>query len=116
MAGSLMRWALGDRYLPQCRIQAFELFLNYFNLTLFTRSCPLKGTSVTAWRASTLVLLLVLVGVPVVMPFCALLQHPSAWQAWWDSGHFVDLTRNTALLVGGTLAVAMPLGIILAIL
>jgi iron(III) transport system permease protein len=68
------------------------------------------------WRVAVAALLMAIVGWPLIMPLVALLADPSAWSAWRDAPRILELARTTAALVGGVLAVDIPLGILLAIL
>lgn len=70
----------------------------------------------TVWRLTHTVLLWGLLGTPLLMPLVQLGQHPEAWRAWRDAARFGELAENTLLLVGGTVALAVPLGILLAAL
>jgi iron(III) transport system permease protein len=68
------------------------------------------------WRLSIALVLLVLVAAPLA---CALLEPLSQGQVravWHESSRLFSLFANSALLVGGTLAVALPLGIAAAVL
>lgn len=69
-----------------------------------------------AWRLGTLVLLFLLVALPLAMPIAAFVRQPSAMQALLDGTRLLILTRNTALLIIGALIIAVPPGILLAIL
>lgn len=60
--------------------------------------------------------LLLAIGVPVVLPVLELGSEPSAWQAWQEWGRLAQLWKNTSLLVGGTLLLALPVGIVAALL
>src|SRR5438132_6268166 len=68
------------------------------------------------WRGTVAVLLIALVAVPAVMPFLDLLGHAEGWQAWLESGRLLSLARNTLGLVIGTLALALPAGVVAAVL
>ena len=71
---------------------------------------------VNRWRVGLALLLLLGLGLPLAMPFVELIHRPEAWRAWDESDRLLDLMRNTVLLVGGTLALAMPAGILGAVL
>jgi iron(III) transport system permease protein len=71
---------------------------------------------VTRWRLAVAVLLLLGFALPLVMPFVELAGQPDAWQVWSDRSRLLDLARNTAFLVGGTVAGAVPIGVAGAIL
>jgi iron(III) transport system permease protein len=68
------------------------------------------------WRVVLALSLAGLVGVPAAMPFAYLLTHSQGWQAWAELGRLTLLARNTFQLVAGTLALAMPVGILGAVL
>jgi iron(III) transport system permease protein len=56
------------------------------------------------------------IGVPIIMPFVDLLRHPEAWKAWREWDRLESLAGNTLALMLGTLALALPVGTVLAIL
>jgi ABC-type Fe3+ transport system permease subunit len=62
------------------------------------------------------ILLSIFIGVPILLPFveCLSLGDP-AW-LWTESDYLWQLTASTLLLVGGTLAVSVPVGTLLAVL
>ncbi len=68
------------------------------------------------WRLSLAALLLVVIGAPLAAPLGQLLFEPSAWNVWAEAERLLVLGRNTFLLVAGTLALAMPLGVAGAVL
>ncbi len=70
----------------------------------------------TRWRLALAVLLVLLIGVPAVMPLVELARHPIAWRAWQDADRLVRLAGNTVLLVGFTLLIVMPVAVLLAAL
>jgi iron(III) transport system permease protein len=65
---------------------------------------------VNRWRLAAALLLLLAAAVPLSLPFLDLLRYPGAWAAWAESGRLLHLARNTVLLVGGTLLLALPVG------
>jgi iron(III) transport system permease protein len=65
---------------------------------------------VNRWRLAVVLLLFGAAAVPLALPFLDLLRYPGAWAAWAESGRLLHLARNTLLLVGGTLLLALPLG------
>jgi iron(III) transport system permease protein len=67
------------------------------------------------WRATIGLVVLLVVGVPVVTPFLQLLSL-QGWEAWAEGFRLGALARNTAALVAGTLALALPVGTIGAVL
>jgi iron(III) transport system permease protein len=71
---------------------------------------------VKLWRFVVAFILFALIGVPLALPVVQLLRDPEAWQVWRESGRLLELAENTALLVCGTLALTVPLGIIGAVL
>jgi iron(III) transport system permease protein len=71
---------------------------------------------VTRWRLTLITVLLFLIGLPLAMPFVDLARRPAAWSAWQDHARFAELAGNTLLLVGGTLALALPVGVAAAVL
>jgi iron(III) transport system permease protein len=62
------------------------------------------------------VLLSLLIGGPLLLPFLDLFRHPSAWHAWREAGRFSLLARNTLLLLAGVLLLALPAGVAGAVL
>lgn len=70
----------------------------------------------TRWRVLVGAVLLLVVGLPLALPFVDLLRHPSAWHAWSEAPRLLLLARNTFSLVACTLALALPAGIVTAIL
>jgi iron(III) transport system permease protein len=70
----------------------------------------------TRWRLGAAVLLVFFAGVPALLPFYDLLRQRNPFEAWVDAPRLLALAENTALLVGGTAALALPAGIALAVL
>jgi ABC-type Fe3+ transport system permease subunit len=68
------------------------------------------------WRLTLAALLLGFFAVPLAAPLNLLAGDPSAWRIWAEAPRFFVLARNTSLLLLGTLALAMPLGVAAAIL
>ncbi|MHB1426001.1 MAG: ABC transporter permease [Gemmataceae bacterium] len=68
------------------------------------------------WRLLMAVLLFGLLVVPLAAPLELLWRDPSAWQSWEEASRLRILAQNTCFLVGGTLAAAMPLGVVAAVL
>jgi iron(III) transport system permease protein len=56
------------------------------------------------------------IAVPVLAPLAVLLADPGAWLSWLEAGRLLGLASNTLLLIGGTLALALPAGVIAAVL
>src|SRR5262245_26838136 len=67
-------------------------------------------------RIGTALGLLGVVGLPLLLPFLEAVRRPDAWQAWRDSERALHLGRNTALLIAGTMLLALPVGTLLAFL
>lgn len=70
----------------------------------------------TRWRILTTLLLGTLLGLPALIPFVDLLAEPQAWQSWSEGSRIASLAWTTLELVGGTLALVMPVGILGAVL
>jgi iron(III) transport system permease protein len=70
----------------------------------------------TYWRLAVLILLFALVALPAAMPFLGLLGRSEGWQVWSEAQRLRSLASNTLALVGGTLALALPAGIVAAVL
>jgi iron(III) transport system permease protein len=60
--------------------------------------------------------LLLLVGLPLLLPLATLGRSPAAWSALLETTRLALLARNTLLLVCGTLALAIPPGVAAAVL
>jgi iron(III) transport system permease protein len=71
---------------------------------------------VIRWRLFVALLLLLLVAVPLAAALAPLRSDPSAWHVWTEAPRLFSLARTTLFLLAGTLAVAMPLGIVAAVL
>ncbi len=70
----------------------------------------------TRWRLAVASLLLLFFAVPLVLPFTELLTHVGGWAAWHEGPRLTLLAGNTLRLAGGTLALALPAGILGAVL
>src|SRR5215469_7233238 len=70
----------------------------------------------TLRRLAAVAVLILLAGVPLGEPFLDLLQRPERFEAWVDTARLISLATNTFFLIAGTLALAMPLGLVAAIL
>jgi iron(III) transport system permease protein len=70
----------------------------------------------TRWRLVLGILLLFVVGLPLVLPLLEALRDITSWPLWSERDRFLALGRNTLLLVAGTLALTLPLGVVGAIL
>ncbi len=68
------------------------------------------------WRLILALVLVVLVGMPLAWPIGDVLARGQAWAIWQDSGRLLSLASNSFLLIGGTLALALPVGVASAIL
>jgi iron(III) transport system permease protein len=68
------------------------------------------------WRLGAAVVLVIAAGVPLVQPFFDVLAYPESLGTWADTPRLLSLTTNTAWLLGGTLALALPGGLAAAIL
>ena len=69
-----------------------------------------------SWRLTLAVVLAALVGAPLAFPLIDILARGQAWAIWQDSGRLLSLLCNSFLLIAGTLALSLPLGIGIAIL
>jgi iron(III) transport system permease protein len=56
------------------------------------------------------------IAVPLLAPLAGLAADPSAWQIWSEAQRLGSLAGNTLALVGGTLLLALPMGILGAVL
>jgi iron(III) transport system permease protein len=56
------------------------------------------------------------VAAPLGLPAWQLMSDPDAWSAWSDGPRLAALTRNSAWLVAGTLALCLPAGVAAAVL
>jgi iron(III) transport system permease protein len=65
---------------------------------------------VSIWRLAVGAVLFVLIGVPLLFPFVSTFADPGAWTAWREADRILGLTRNSAILTGGVLALALPVG------
>jgi iron(III) transport system permease protein len=70
----------------------------------------------TPWRIAVAAVLAALIVAPLAVPVAILLGDPAAWRGWAEAGRLARLASNTALLVGGTLALCLPVGLIAAVL
>jgi iron(III) transport system permease protein len=72
------------------------------------------------WRLSLAIVLVGLIAVPLGLPLgfslLKLFQSSDAWQALNEPDRQRDAARNSAELVAGTLAIAVPLGVLAAVL
>src|SRR5260370_42443501 len=70
----------------------------------------------TRWRVATALLLVFFAGVPLLLPFLDLCFSGAVADAWREGGRLVLLARNTLLLIGVTLLLTLPVGVVLAVL
>lgn len=68
------------------------------------------------YRVAVILILGLLVGLPLTLPFLEALTRPDALAAWREVPRFLLLGRNTLVLVGGTVLLALPAGILGAFL
>src|SRR5437899_2035136 len=68
------------------------------------------------WRLSVSLILFVTIALPAAMPFLDLLARAQGWRAWTEGERLLALAGNTLGLVAGTLALALPAGIVAAVL
>jgi iron(III) transport system permease protein len=57
---------------------------------------------------------LLLLGPPLAALAAELIQFPTAWSAWSETSRLLVLIRNTVLLIAGTLALSLPVGVVAA--
>lgn len=69
----------------------------------------------TRWRLAIAFTLGAVVGLPLALPVIQLLAEPQAWRAWLDAPRLLALGQNTLLLIAGTLALCMPVGVLFAV-
>lgn len=67
-------------------------------------------------RLGAAVFLLAAIGLPVGVPFVELFTQPQGFKAWSEGARISELACQTLLLLAGTLALAMPAGVVLAVL
>lgn len=70
----------------------------------------------TRWRLLVGAVLLLAIGAPLLLPFATLASHPAAWRVWLEADRLLLLARNTVLLVALTLTLALPAGVVGAVL
>lgn len=70
----------------------------------------------SGWRCTVALILFAMIAVPAAMPFFDLMGRPEGWQAWSERERLLSLAGNTLALVAGTLALALPVGIVAAVL
>jgi iron(III) transport system permease protein len=68
------------------------------------------------WRVVTAAILLLVVGGPLFLPYLDAVRDLASWPLWSERERFFALAGNTLRLVGGVLAITLPLGILGAIL
>jgi iron(III) transport system permease protein len=70
----------------------------------------------TPWRLAVGLVLAALIATPLLAPLAVLLADAAAWRGGLEAGRLLGLARNTLLLIGGTLALAVPVGVAGAVL
>ena len=68
------------------------------------------------WRLAVITLLLGLIGLPVALPLIRLLAMADAWRGLREGARLTELAINTLRLIGLTLALSLPAGVVLAVL
>jgi iron(III) transport system permease protein len=68
------------------------------------------------WPVAVAILTLAVVGVPLALPFVGLAVTPDGWAGLRDVPRLLVLLRNTLALAVGVVVVALPLGLVLAVL
>jgi iron(III) transport system permease protein len=71
---------------------------------------------VTRWRLGVACLLLALIALPVGVPIARLVATPDAWSTWREAPRLLGLVENTLKLVVAVVAVAVPLGVLVAVI
>ena len=61
-------------------------------------------------------MLLAFLGIPALLPLWQLVSHPKAWLAWREYDRLLSLSFESISLALGVIALAMPLGIVCALL
>src|SRR5262245_43550600 len=79
-------------------------------------SVLVSRSAMDRWRVGVLILLVLLVALPVAEPLVEVCRHTLAWATWTEATRLLGLARNTLLLVGGTLLLSFPLGVMGAFL
>jgi iron(III) transport system permease protein len=70
----------------------------------------------TRWRLTLAIVLLLVVGLPLLLPWVDAVQDLAAWPIGAERERFLALAGNTLRLVSGVLAISLPAGILGAIL
>ncbi len=68
------------------------------------------------WRFACGFTLAFFLALPALLPLCQLVLHPTAWQAWTEYDRLLELVQESAELAAGTIALALPLGVVGAVL
>src|SRR5690242_11253573 len=68
------------------------------------------------WRTILGLALALLIGAPVALPFVELGNVEGGWRVWSEHERLGQLAGNTARLAAATLAIAVPAGILGAVL
>jgi iron(III) transport system permease protein len=75
----------------------------------------LRRGKATGIRLVASAVLVIVVGIPVILPWIDLARTPRAWSVWSEHSRLASLLEATVLLVAGTIAIALPIGIWLAV-
>ena len=68
------------------------------------------------WRLACGAMLLTVLGIPALLPLWQLFSHPKAWLAWREYDRLLSLSFESIGLALRTIALALPLGIVCALL
>jgi iron(III) transport system permease protein len=71
---------------------------------------------VTSWRLAVGLVLLLALGLPLALPVSTLLGDPAAWENWSEYERILSLAGNSGILAAGTIILAVPSGMVIAIL
>lgn len=75
-----------------------------------------KDYLLNRWRWAVGAAVVLIVGVPLAMPFLGLFSSTAGWKVWADVARIKYLAENTLKLAAGTLALSLPTGTVIAIL
>jgi iron(III) transport system permease protein len=68
------------------------------------------------WRLAVTIVVGAIFAAPLAMPLFDLIRQPEAWLVWTDIDRLWELARNSLALAAGTVALALPIGTIAAVL
>src|SRR5947209_11043762 len=68
------------------------------------------------WRFASALGLLLLVGLPISIPFWALVSRPDTLAVWGERGRILSLASITLALSAATVLIALPCGLVVAVL